>query len=143
MDERIAAKVNTLLEDVYNAGIKAGREQERQDIVKSLSGGSRAPRTRVASSANGHTVAPSDGLQQAINLALSSLGETNPDGVFPDAIAEWVKKSEGADVSVAEIRQALRRMTLSGHARRLARGRYAAIDRSPPPGSLFRDMPAA
>ena len=148
MDERIAAKVNTLLEDVYAAGVKHGREVERQEIVKSLSGAPRAARApRTVNGANGGvvgaTVAPKGELAQSINLALSALAESNQDGVFPDAIAGYLKERQGMDVSVAAVRQSLRQMTLSGHARRLARGRYSAIDRSPPPGTLFHQAPAA
>ena len=148
MDERTAAKVNALLEDVYAAGVKQGRELERQDLIKSLSGAPRAARApRVAAATNGtaggQQVQPSDGLAREINIALSALAESNQDGVFPDAIAGYLKERQGMDVSVAAVRQSLRQMTLSGHARRLARGRYSAIDRSPPPGTLFHQAPAA
>lgn len=147
MDEKTAAKVNTLLEDVYAAGIKEGRELARQDMVRMLSGEprvQRAKRAAVEPASNGakppsaptaqHT------LDEPIEQALLNLADEHPDGIFPDAIADYIKRN-GADVSVALIRQTLRQMTLQGKARRLPRGRYAAIDRAPPPGTLFHTAP--
>ena len=150
MNEKTAGKITSLLEEVFADGVKQGRELERAEIVKSLSGPTRPTRARVANSANGNGEAapkpPSapaaNGLETPIRMALSGLAEEHPDGIFPDAIASYVKQHHNADVSVALIRQTLRSMTLTGQARRLARGRYAAISMPPPPGSLFHQNPA-
>lgn len=146
MDEKIAAKISTLLEDVFAAGIKEGRELARQDMVRMLSGEPRVQRPKRAAvepATNGAkppSAPATASLDQPIEQALLNLADDHPDGIFPDAIADYVKQ-RGADVSVALIRQTLRQMTLQGKARRLPRGRYAAIDRAPPPGTLFHTAP--
>ena len=148
MDEKIAAKISTLLEDVFAAGIKEGRELARQDMVRLLSGEPRIQRAKRAAEPQANGAKPpsapqaNGGLDQPIGQALLVLADEHPDGIFPDAIADYVKEHMSADVSVAAIRQTLRQMTLQGKARRLPRGRYAAIDRAPPPGTLFHVNPA-
>ena len=152
MDEKIAAKVNALLEEVYATGIRDGREQERSDMVSLLSGPraaprTRTPRTRLPQAPVEQPPVASPLLTSSVKSALYELRADHPDGVFPDTITEYVKahhtSNGGNHPSSRDIRQTLRQMMVSGQARRVQRGRYLPVDNAPPPGTLFHTAPPA
>lgn len=130
MDEKITAKVTALLEDVFSAGIKEGRELERQDIVATLSSGGklRLPKAAPSAPATPRPPTTNGGLTTAVANALTQLREENPDGVLPDTITDYVQNHSGDEVTSRDIRQALRQMTLQGQARRIQGGRYIPAD---------------
>lgn len=76
--------------------------------------------------------------------ALRELEESYPEGMFPDIVADFLRDNppsgNGIDLKVPQVRAALRTMTLTGQARRMARGKYLPMPVNEMP---VNDPPAA
>jgi hypothetical protein len=160
MDETITAKIKKLMQEVFDAGVLEGHRVARADLIAQLS----AP-PKVAAKRSHHAkppppttepepaavtstqspilpvrdAIPSVNVASLVGEALAALQVDNDDGVFPDAIAAQIKSHGNGhgELTVQDVRGALRQMAISGEVRRLQRGRYI-LTNIPEPGTLFR-----
>lgn len=134
----LAQQIDALAHEVYDAGVREGRsleyEETMQKLVETLQ--RRDPPSRSTRSRQRPPNAATAEMHERVEKALNDLAPQHESGVYPDDLAEVTR------IKPREVRQALRRMTLTGAARRMARGRYLPAS-MPEPGTFLTNPHAA
>ena len=127
-------------EDSWADGFAAGKKAALEEIINLVQNGAERPvkpprRREIAGNGGDHPSLPLPGdsgfeadLKPSVLATITELSPTNPQGLFPDAVAEKLQ------IPTRTARLALKALTEDGSVRTAGRGRYlAASTRDPTP----------